>query len=139
MTESGERAPTDPWARFRHRPATGATRAGDEHRSYAETSRVWITASWWLHGAFVAAVALFALGDGDLAQWRWIIGPLTMATGAFTVVRPQASYVVDPRHWFRDGEPSRTDLRWERTAGVLLLVAGLFVLVAQLLWPDAYV
>lgn len=138
MTESGER-PTDPWARFRHRPATGATRAGDELRSFAETSRAWITASWWLHGAFFAALALFALGDGDLSQWRWIIGPLTLATGAFTVVRPQAAREVDPRHWFHDEVPSRADLRWQRAAGVFLLAVGLFVLVAQLLWPDWYV
>ena len=122
----------DPWARFRHRPATGATRADDEDRSLAETSKGWITAAWWVHGVFYAAVLLFALGNGDPEQWRWIVGPLATVTGVFTVVRPQAAFEVDnPRYWFRRGhrEPSRAALRWNRVFGVLLIGVGLFALV----------
>lgn len=87
---------------------------------------------------FYAAVVLCGLSGGDPGQWRWIAGPLLLAVGAFTLVRPQAAFEVDnPRYWFRGPrEPSRAALRRRRAGGVLMVLAGLFgFVVAPLLWP----
>ena len=122
----------DPWDRFRHRPRTGATRLSDEDRYWGESRQGWVTAAWWLHGATYAAAVLWALGDGDPAQWRWIVSPLLFALGVFSLVRPQAAFEVEnPRWWFRRKrrEPSRLALRRGRVSGGVAILGSLFVLV----------